>query len=78
MVDFLAQQFDQGMSYNSLNVYRSAILSIHLPCEGRSIGEHPLVSRVLRGTFISRPPQPNIRLFGTLSRSMLFCGPGGQ
>jgi len=38
VVDFLAQQFDQGMSYNLLNVYRSAISSIHLPCEGRSIG----------------------------------------
>ena len=37
VVDFLAQQFDQGMSYNLLNVYRSAISSIHLPCEGRSI-----------------------------------------
>ncbi len=51
------------MSYNSLNVYRSAISSIHLPCEGRSIGEHPLVSHVLRGAFISRPPQPKHQAF---------------
>ena len=63
VVDFLAEQFDRGMSYSSLNVYRSAISSIHLPCEGRPIGEHPLVSRVLRGAFTRRPPQPKHQAF---------------
>ena len=38
-------------------MYRSAVLSTHLPVDGFPIGQHPLVSRLLKGVFKSRSPQ---------------------
>ena len=58
VLDFLADQFEAGMQHRSLNGYRSAISSCHLPVDGFSVGQHPLVSRLLKGVFNLRPPQP--------------------
>ena len=41
-----------------MNVYRSAVSSTHLPVDGFPLGQHPLVSKLLRGVFNSRSPQP--------------------
>ena len=45
-------------SCNSLNSYRSAISSAHDQVEGYSVGQHPLVTRLLKGAFNDRPPLP--------------------
>ena len=58
VVNFLAHLHSQGYQYRSLNSYRSAIASMHAPVDGASIGQHPLVSRLLKGAFQSRPPLP--------------------
>ena len=58
VVNFLAQLHTEGYQYRSLNSYRSAIASMHTPIDGVSIGQHPLVSRLLKGAFQSRPPLP--------------------
>ena len=58
VVNFLAHLYNEGYQYRSLNAYRSAIASMHTPIEGLSIGQHPLVSRLLKGVFQSRPPLP--------------------
>ena len=63
MVNFLAELFSQGYQYRSLNSYRSAISSIHGKVEGYSVGEHPLVSRALKGAFNTRPPLPRYNTF---------------
>ena len=55
IVNFLAHLHTQGYQYRSLNSYRSAIASMHAPIEGVSIGQHPLVSRLMKGAFQSRP-----------------------
>ena len=55
-VNFLAHLFHEGYQYQSLNAYRSAIASMHTPVDGLSIGQHPLVSRLLKGAFQTRPP----------------------
>ena len=41
-----------------LNVYRSAISSIHPKIDGYEVGSHPLVCRLLKGVFNKRPPLP--------------------
>ena len=56
VVNFLAQVYEEGYQYQSLNAYRSAIASMDRHIEGLSIGQHPLVSRLQRGAFHSRPP----------------------
>ena len=63
VVNFLAELFSQGYQYQSLNCYRSAISSAHEKVDGNSIGVHPAVTRLLKGAFHSRPPQPRYSSF---------------
>ena len=58
VLGFLANQFQEGRQYRSMNIYRSAISSARLPIEGFPLGKHPLVSRPLKGAFNLCPPLP--------------------
>ena len=57
-MNFLADLFKQGYQYRSLNSYRSAISSVHEKVDGYEVGKHPLVTRLIKGAFHERPPQP--------------------
>ena len=70
-MNFLAHLHTQGYQYRSLNSYRSAIASMHTPIDGASIGQHPLVSRLMKGAFQSRPPLP--RYSATWDISMVLA-----
>ena len=67
VVNFLAELFSQGYQYQSLNCCRSAISSVHEKVDGNSIGVHPAVTRLLKGAFHSRPPQPRYSSFWDVS-----------
>ena len=57
--DFLTEQFeDFNKSYSTINSYRSALSSMLLPIDGYSVGEHPIIARLLKGMFHVRPPEP--------------------
>ena len=57
--DFLTEQFeDFNKSYSTINSYRSALSSMLLPVDGYSVGEHPIIARLLQGMFHVRPPEP--------------------
>ena len=58
IANFLAELFQQGYQYCSLNAYRSAFSSVHEKVDGELVGQHPLISRVLKGVFNERPPKP--------------------
>ena len=58
ILSFLTTQFLEGRQYRSINCYRSALSSTHLPIEGFPVGKHPQVSRLLRGIFNERPRIP--------------------
>ena len=58
VINFLVQLYKDGYSYQSLNSYRSAISSVHEEVDGHLIGQHPMVTRVLKGAFNCRPPKP--------------------
>ena len=58
IVNFLAGQFDSGMEYRTLKVYRSAISATHPQIQGFNVGEHPFVVQLLKGIFNSRLPMP--------------------
>ena len=64
-LEFLAELFDAGLQYRTINVYRSAISVSHLPVDGCLLGSHPLVTRFMKGVDELRPPQP--RVFNTWS-----------
>ena len=57
-LEFLAGVFKEGLQYRSINTIRSAISMTHDHIEGTPIGKHPLVTRLLKGIYNSRPPQP--------------------
>ena len=58
ILNFLAELFEQGYQYRSLNSYRSAISSVHEKVDGFEVDKHPLVSWMLKGAFNKRPPRP--------------------
>ena len=58
ILTFLAEQFSDGKEYRTINVFRSAISSAHVYLDGKPVGQHPLVVRLMKGISISRPPQP--------------------
>ena len=57
-VNFLAELYNQGLRYSTLNRARSALSSIISLQGNLSFGNHPLVSRFLKGTFTIRPAMP--------------------
>ena len=61
VANFLAYLFEKGYSYSSLNSYRSAISSVHERVEGVPVGQHPTVTRILKGAYNIRPPKPRYK-----------------
>ena len=64
IVNFLAELFNKGYQYQSLNSYCSAISSVHKRIDRFSVGQHPAITRALKGTYHSRPPYLDIPPFG--------------
>ena len=58
VANFLAYLFKGGYQYSSINSYRSAISSVHDRIDGATVGQHPLITRLIKGVFHSRPPLP--------------------
>ncbi len=55
---FLGDQFDNDLQYRTVNVLRSAISSIHPWIDGKPVGQHTLVTRLMKGIANERPPKP--------------------
>jgi hypothetical protein len=58
IVNFLSEKRTEGLGYNSLNVYRSAIAAQHQGFGDCTAGQHPLVKRLLAGVYNECPPAP--------------------
>ena len=54
----MAELFDSGYAYRTINAYRSAISAYHCELEGKPIGQHKQVCSLLKGVFTKKPPQP--------------------
>ena len=81
IVNFLASLFSEGYQYQSMNTYRSAISSTHERVDGVNVGCHPAVTRLLKGVFNSRPPQPRYASFwdvGLVVQYLRKIGPNGE
>lgn len=57
-MEYLTQQFRNGLAYDSLNTARSALSSLGLHFDGFKVGSHPLVIRYMKGIFVLKPPKP--------------------
>ena len=58
VIEFLTSQFQEGKQYSTMNSYRSALSATLPPMEDHTVGQHPLVCRLLQGMFNKRPPAP--------------------
>ena len=58
ILSYLADLFHQGRQYRMIGVHCSAISSFHIPLEGVVVGQHPLVTKFMKGIFSLRPPKP--------------------
>lgn len=60
VANFLASLFKRSgtkrLTYSSICGYRSAISAYHDPVDGRKVGEHPSIARLIKGVFNLRPP----------------------
>ena len=74
VVNFLAHLFEKGYQYRSLNSYRSAISSVHEKVDGYEVGQHPLVTRLIKGAFHERPPQPRYSETWDVSKVTAYYG----
>jgi len=58
VVNFLTEEFKQGKQYTTMNSYWSALSATLPPSDGKPVGQHPVVCRLLQGMFNERPPAP--------------------
>ena len=52
-LDFLASLYEEGLQHRSINAIRSAVSMTHRHVEGVPIGQHPLVTRLLKGVYVA-------------------------
>ena len=62
VANFLADLYEDGYQYRSINAYRSAISLVYDKVDSYAVGQHPTVSRLMKGIFNKRPPQPKYSL----------------
>ncbi len=58
VLNFLGHLKSIGRAYSTIGLARSAISAVHSLCDGVPIGQHPLISRFMKGVFNSIPPVP--------------------
>lgn len=56
--NFLTTEFQEGKAYSTINGYRSAISARHPLVEGKPVGQHPDITKLMMGVFNKRPPVP--------------------
>ena len=58
ILEFLAVAFSDGLAYRSINVLRSALSSTHSRIDNFLVGQHPPVTKLMKGILNCRPPKP--------------------
>ena len=55
--EFLTELFSEGLQYRTIAGYRSMLSSVMSPIGKIPVGQHPYITRLLKGIFNSRPPK---------------------
>ena len=59
VVNFLTLCYEQGLSYSAISTARSA-LSTFIVIDQVPVGQHPIIGRLVKGIFASRPALPKV------------------
>ena len=57
-LEFFTRLYTQGLSYSAINTAQGALSSYIILQDGTSLGQHRLVSCLLKGMFQTKPPLP--------------------
>ena len=60
VADFLAFLFESGLQYRTISGYRSMLSAVLPPVQNCPVGQHPHISRLIKGVFHSRPPKTKL------------------
>ncbi|XP_070409520.1 uncharacterized protein [Nothobranchius furzeri] len=60
VLTFLQDLMDKGKAFSTIKVHLAAISACHIGFEGKSVGQHPLVSRFMRGVQRQVPVSKNL------------------
>ena len=71
-IDFLVTQYKRGLTYSSFNTARCALSTVILVPNGSIFGNHPLVTRLMKGVFESRPTLPRYSSIWNVSTVLDF------
>ncbi|KAK2561652.1 hypothetical protein P5673_015004 [Acropora cervicornis] len=71
-IDFLVTQYKRGLTYSSLNTARCALSNVILLPNGNTFGNHPLVTRLMKGVLESRPTLPRYNSICNVSTVLDF------
>lgn len=58
VINFLTELFESGLSYRTVNIYRSAISAGHSLIDGLPVGQNTLTRRIMRSIRVLKPPIP--------------------
>ena len=72
VLHYLAELFETGYAYRTINVHRSAISAYHTKIEGSPVGQHAQVCALLTGIFNGRPPQPRYNLIWDVEKVLKY------
>ena len=78
VANFLGSLYQEGYQYNSVNAYRSAISSVHNRADGVPVGQHPIITRLIKGIFNVRPPIPRYSNTWDVQRVLNFLQSRGK
>ena len=71
-IDFLAQLFEQNLSYSAIITARSALSIILTHTDGTSFGDNRLVSRFLKGVFETKPALPKYKKIWDVGKVLIY------
>ena len=71
-IDFLGKQYKCGLTYSSLKTARCALSIVILLPNRNTFGNHPLVTRLVKGVFELRPTLPRYNSIWNLSTVLDF------
>ena len=60
VLSFLQSLLTKGLAYRTIGVYRSAISKFHDLVDGYQVGQHPKVSKFMKGVFQKNPPSRSL------------------
>ena len=72
VLDFFAELFELELSYSYINLCRSALSTSIYPIDGTPVGQHPLVIRLMKGIYHSRPPVPRYAATWDVSKVLKY------